>query len=151
MMAAALILGSAALWSGLVAAWTHDERIAVISALGLVMAAGLGALGAYLAARRGIGGIVRAVDTGNEKKAGAYIHDTAETVELVQVQGHTAARRQDEMHTAVLEIRERLVELHEEVHAARGEARRAMVDHMAEIAPLRARIAEHLENEGGRS
>ena len=126
--------------------------VALITSGGVVTAAYIsGRRGAKRGAREATEQVLEGIDTGNEKKAGAYIHDTAETVELVQVQGHTAARRQDEMHTAVLEIRERLVELHEEVHAARGEARRAMVDHMAEIAPLRARIAEHLENEGGRS
>ena len=105
-----------------------------------VLAAGLGALGAYLAARRGVGGIIRAVDTGNEKQAGEYIHDTAGTVELVQAQGHATARRLDEVHTAVLEVREyaaqtreRLVLVHDLVLDVRQEARDAMASHLEEV------------------
>ena len=47
-----------------------------------------------------------ALDTGNLMKIGAYVHDMAGTVELLQAQSHDFGRRQDEMHGAILEARE---------------------------------------------
>lgn len=115
----------------MIASSVSDITVAAFGAVAIILAAVLPVL---LLNRRTLKRTQGSIDTGNERSLGATVHDIADTVTVVQAQGHETAR-------ALYEVHERIGAVAEQVSRVGDK----LDDHLAEVAPLRARAEKQVE------
>lgn len=119
--------------------------IASVSTLGAVLIAYFGYLGVKRSGRaeKAAAATASAVDTGNDKTLGAYVHDMAQVQELTLIQTRATAGAVVELSSKVDRNTEKLERHLADVDARRQEgAREARREYVEEVRPIVQQLGE---------